>query len=249
MKKNLLLFSAFLVLLLTSVHIFSQTRAIDKLPDGKWTLSAGPYMGSDWNTIPVDVESVSTNMRAGGAIEKVVVRNYAESVVVGVRLKWRLSRYGRNVADGESRELTTLVNPGATAPIHFPIVNFAQLSRPFVKSGFLEGEYRIDVLVSYIEYGDGSRWKTGYPGRIPPPQAEGGGVCPNQKCHWAPAEGGGGAYVCAPGDGTLCAVAMQGQQCTETRCIPGGDRPVGLFERTYGQISLAPHTRNLWMLP
>lgn len=209
---------SFLVLSLILISYISDSAQVvtpTHLPKGKWTFKAAPYSGEDWKSIPVDVHSVTSNMKLGGLVEKVELRNRSDKAVTSVKLKWLLTADKRSsLADGETRWLTTSIPPGKTIELPHQVVEFSKIVRPFSKDGRLTGNFRIEVVVSEIEFEDGVTWKIGDPGIEPVSTLDDGGACANQGCLWSEL----GSYICNTEVGTFCAVENNGKSCTVTRC-------------------------------
>jgi hypothetical protein len=216
------------VVMLALITVAANSQDTRKLPAGKWSFNAGPYLSGDWASLPVDVESVSTSMASGGTVERVTLRNYSTVAITGAKVKWILLLDGRKVQEDESRFLTAYADPGNVVSVSYPIVNFQKISERYAKKGALTGVFRLEVMASYTEYSDGTSWALGQDasGRMLARTSGEGGPCANQACKWVTGEiPNTGTYACASNSpGTYCAVGSQGQACTETRCIPQGDR-------------------------
>jgi hypothetical protein len=203
--------------LVSIVVVLGQNQKPDTLPKGNWTLKAIPYSGADWSSMPVSVQSVTTNMSNGGTVERVSLANWSKHDVNGIRLRWTLFDGKSQLANGETKSLGTYIASRKMQNIDYPIVSFSQIARLLPKEN-AEGDFRIEIVVSEIEYSDGNLWKFGDPGIVWEgfsSTLEGG--CANQGCVYLAEQG---TYFCVSNvTGTYCAVGSQGQSCTVTRCL------------------------------
>lgn len=135
----------------------------EQLPPGKWTLSANPYFGSGYRTLPVVVVSVTSDSARGLRVTKVGLSNRSSKPITAVSLSWYLT-----TADDTKTILkqgqTPLITPsgglpeGAEREIEFPVFSFAKVARTLVRNGELNGNFRVQVAVREVQYEDGSSW-------------------------------------------------------------------------------------------
>lgn len=142
----------------------SGVNAQGTLPRGDWSLSAHPYLGADYESIPVIVTGVTSNARGGVAVKKVGLENQSGKDVRAVKLSWYLStEQAPNVVvlQGQTPFITRdgEFPAGSHLTLRFPVVTFANIYKPLARNGTLNGEFRIDILASEILYADGSTWK------------------------------------------------------------------------------------------
>jgi hypothetical protein len=161
--KAFVVVMAFFVLIGTGTKISGQSTK-DKLPPGKWTFAAGPYFGSDYESVPVDVFSVTSDARKGLAVTSVVLQNRDTRNVVAVKLHWYLKdkdQKGRVLLEGETPLIGVAVPAGESQTLNYPVVSFAKVHKPLLKGTELSGNFRIEVAVSEVQYDDSSLWMKG----------------------------------------------------------------------------------------
>jgi hypothetical protein len=205
MKKNRLLcviLAVFALVTLASLSVSgslnqSQTDSDEALPRGKWTVSANPYFGADYKSLPVVVVSVTSDSAKGLKITKVGVYNRSSKPITAVRFGWYLTTRQDThtiLKQGQS----PLIMPSGGLPmnvereIEFPIVSFGRVARSLVGSGELKGDFRIQVVANEIQYEDGSTWTREEAGSVAfskanyraslTPAAQGSGSCAHQTC-------------------------------------------------------------------
>lgn len=221
--KAFVVLMAFFALIGLGAKINGQS-AKDKLPPGKWTFAAGPYFGSDYESIPVDVSSVTSDFRKGLTVTSVVLQNRDARNVVAVKLHWYLKdkdQKGRVLLEGDSPLIGVAVPAGESQILNYPVVSFAKVHKPLLKGTELSGNFRIEVAVSEVQYEDSSVWLKGKSNwssyqkaahRISPLVK-----CQSQGCVYNGTPGIE-SYQCSSNSGTSCAPSSDGQSCTESRC-------------------------------
>lgn len=139
----------------------SKGNVSDELPGGNWTLSTHPYMGPGYNSRPVMVTAVVSNLK--GTATRVMLENNSSKTVSAVKLEWHLmEEQDRSTVLQQGQ--TPFVTPSGTLPpgksreLKFPIVSFAKIHQPLMKNNVLAGDYRIEIAVAEIQYEDGSTW-------------------------------------------------------------------------------------------
>lgn len=166
--------SLFIVILLVSVAFTQNSRSKVQqplpetykiFPPGEWTFSAHPFMGKGFDTRPVVVTSVKTDL-ATFSVVAIRIRNISSKSVTGVSFKWSLTNEKNpkvTLKEGE----TPLGNVGQElASTHesiltVPVFSFLDIHKKFVKKGRLEGNFRVDIAVSRLLFSDGTFWNEG----------------------------------------------------------------------------------------
>lgn len=133
----------------------------DKLPGGKWTFSAHPYMGPGYDERPVIVTAVMSDLT--GTVTTVMLENESAKVVSAVKLEWYLTTDQERATILQQGQTPLIAPSGALAPgkykeLKFPVVSFARVSQPLLKKDTLTGDFRIEIAVAEIQYEDGSSW-------------------------------------------------------------------------------------------
>ena len=134
----------------------SQANA-DRVPPGKWTFAAGPYFGSDYESIPVDVFRVTTNAAKGLTVTSVGLHNKDTRDVTGVRMRWYLKdkdQNGRILLEGETPLIDVSVSAGKGKMLDYPVVSFAGIYKSLVSKWSLSGNFRIEIAVCEVRYAD-----------------------------------------------------------------------------------------------
>jgi len=132
------------------------------LPAGDWGFSARPYGGSDWNVRPVMVVSVSTDAAKGLAIDAVGIVNLSNKNATAVKFRVELARS----ADGTStRYQSDFISRAGGFPSDRNQVNldvmlfrFVDVIKPLTENGRLSGEFIANVVVSDVQFDDGTTW-------------------------------------------------------------------------------------------
>jgi hypothetical protein len=192
----------------------------NKLPPGNWTLSAGPYSGAGYESVPVDVFSVTTNVGGGLTVTSVSLLNRSSKDVSSVKLHWYLKEETQSqvLLEGDTQLIDVEVLAGKEQVLSFPVVSFARVSKSLLKGGNLAGNYRLEIAVSEVNYADASASSVSNK-RIfqraaykSPAQTDN---CQHQGCVYNATRG---SYICGADQGTFCSVSNLGQSCTESRC-------------------------------
>jgi hypothetical protein len=145
-----------------------------RLPQGKWTLAAVPYLESSYRANPVVVHSVTSEASKGLTVTRVGILSRSRNVSA-VRLRWYLSTEANPeviLQQGETPEIQ--IRGGATAgevrEIEYPVVTFAKL---YKAEEVLSGDFVISVGVSAAKYDDGTTWTGSARSRLDfmPPEA------------------------------------------------------------------------------
>lgn len=208
----------------------SEANTQQQFPRGNWSIGMHPYLGSGYDAVPVIVTSVTSDAKRGIAVTKVGLENQSTQNVTAIKLTWRLSTEqnpGNVLLQGQTPFVTRDGGfpAGSNLRLRFPVVAFAKIFRPLVKSDALEGEFRIDILVSEVLYDDGSKWTNDGSKQaklIKANHASGlmaQGTCPRQACESRTSPSGHVFYACRASTGNeLCSVAEDAFSCTNTSC-------------------------------
>jgi len=197
-----------------------------RLPQGKWTMTATPYLESSYRANPVVVHSVTTEASKGLTVTKVGILSRSKTVSA-VRLRWYLAMESNPeviLQQGETPEIQIRggAPAGEVSEIEYPVVTFAKL----YKAGeALNGNFVISVGVSAAKYDDGATWTEPAKSRLdfmPPEteQAHSSGNAPALQqncfttCHWANTH-----YECWSFSGTTSCTIVNGS-CQVTYCGP-----------------------------
>lgn len=209
------LLGGLILIFIAGMFVLAQSVKTNNSVKDNWSLLVIPYSGSEWKTMPLNIQSVTTDMSDGGVVEKIVLGNWSEKKVTGLKVKWILTSDKNDRQEGETKLLPANIPSHKARTLEYPIVNFAAASKTLVEGGKLEGSFRIEVVVSEIEYEDGSLWKLGDKGVVWENVNFDEG-CANQGCVWFVQEQ---TYICSgPQPGVYCSVGNQGNSCTVTRC-------------------------------
>jgi len=203
-----------------------------RLPQGKWTLTATPYLEPSYQSNPVVVHSVTTEANKGLTVTKVGILSRSKNVSA-VRLRWYLATEANPdiiLQQGETPEIQ--IGCGASAgdvrEIEYPVVTFAKL---YKAEEVLNGDFVISVGVSAAKYEDGATWTESAKSRLDfmPPETEqvkaldkahssGNAPAPQQNCyttcHWAESH-----YECWIFGGATSCTIVNGS-CQVTYCGP-----------------------------
>jgi hypothetical protein len=148
--------------LLTVVVFAPQaTQAQETSPAGDYTVTTKPYMGPGFESLPVMVTSVTTEVALNGGVSTVAVKNSTSRRLDAVRFSWYLS--AREAPDYVLLQGKTpmLRLPGGIAAgeverIKFPVVSFAKIYKPLARGGSVNGNYVIQVGVIEARFDDGT---------------------------------------------------------------------------------------------
>ena len=149
------------LLLLTGIGTEGQVDTASQLPSGNWTFSAQPYVGPGYDSRPVVVISVSTDLKKGLTVADVGLKNTSSKPVAGVKLSWFLSTEqdpDSVLLSGETPlvAISGGIPAGKRRLLTFPVTSFAKIHRPLLHGMTLSGDFRMEVAVSEILYEDGS---------------------------------------------------------------------------------------------
>lgn len=205
------------------------------LPRGDWSVIIKPYIYDD--NLPISVRSVSSNLQRGLGVTsiKLGMADVGRRPVERVKLAWVVVNETNNnsvVSAGES----DFINLGGRNEIRKMILNgeffsFAAFARNTFPTNNLSGKFRVDILVSYVEFSDGGKWKFDMPASNSGIQyrqtseklSNEDGGCANQGCSYSAANG---SYYCSTELQTLC--TNSGGSCTVSRCGGSGGGEIEL---------------------
>jgi hypothetical protein len=209
----------------------NKTGSSSDLPRGNWTVGMHPFLGSGFESIPVAVTSVTTDAKRGIAVTKVGLENTSKQNVTAVKLTWRLSNEqtpNTVILEGQTPYITRDggLPAGISLVLRFPVVIFAKICQPLVRNGVLDGEFRIDILVSEILFEDGSKWSKLDLSQVKfinaahhTASANPQGTCGQQACETRTGPGGNVFYTCkASTNNERCSVSPDGFSCTNISC-------------------------------
>jgi hypothetical protein len=152
-------------------------------PAGNWTLSFRPYTGASYESMPVQLVSYKGEMQAGGRLEisALHLKNRSDKAVKSIALTMYL--YDEQNPETPLTQQENLrfgffpggfpANTEKPAPgeatnnfVLLDVVNEENaLLKPLLKDGKLDGEYRLILAVTKVQFEDGEAWS------FRPPQA------------------------------------------------------------------------------
>ncbi|HEX8723082.1 MAG TPA: hypothetical protein VF736_20865 [Pyrinomonadaceae bacterium] len=137
--------------------------AASQLPRGDYAVSCSPFMGAGYETLPVLVTAVTSEIDGGIAVTKVGIENRTGKTLTAVRLVWYLSSQDspQHVLQQGRTKLLNLrrggsIEAGETREVFTPVVAFANIYKPLLRDGALQGKYLIQVAVGEARFDDGS---------------------------------------------------------------------------------------------
>lgn len=224
-----------LALTCIAVLIFGQNlfgQAVpSELPHGDWSVIIKPYIYD--KNFPISVTAVSSSLKTGLGVTDVKLA-IADSIkrrpIEKIKLAWVIVNETNNnsvVSSGDSG----FINLGAGNGISRIILNreffsFASFTRNALPANNLKGKFRVNILVSYVEFSDGQKWNFEMPtpkssvGYAPASmkRSNGDDGCANQGCSYSAAND---SYYCSTELQTLC--TNSGSSCTVSRCGGSSD--------------------------
>jgi len=133
-------------------YIASYVGTGEAPPFGAWSLICGPSLERQ----PI-VDAYSVTSERGDKITKVDLRNRSDKAVIAVKLGWRLFYYDspkNTLMSGESPFLGVSLNVKERRVVEFPLVSFAKVSKSLLKNGRVDGDFKIEVVVTNVLFGD-----------------------------------------------------------------------------------------------
>lgn len=201
-----------------------------QMPQGDWKVS---IRRSLFANSPIIVSSVSSDAQRGLAVSKVrlsLTEVGKRKPISKIRLGWVVIDETKNekvVATGESGFV--FLNPNQSSPIRLNSTVFSFAS--FVESqgiNTLNGRFRVDILVSFVEFANGENWKFDLPSgnsinsqyvKASRKSKKTSEACPGQTCYWNQIIS---SYQCETSPGFACVNSTNGQSCTSSKCGSGG---------------------------
>lgn len=225
--------------LLIAPHSLAQqvSRSEKADPPGNWVLGCGP------TATPgpvVDLYMVGTDSSNGVKVTDVWLKNRSHQDVAAVKIGWKLyerSNPSTTLISGETPQfLGVALASGEKRVITFPVVSFARIHGPLLRDGKVEGNFRIELWVSDVQFDNGflqsrkssssimrkAGWSTGRPTDVlkvtsklaPPDDDDDGAACQNQECGWANRQN---CYTCFTNTGSTCSWSSC-NYCKSGRC-------------------------------
>ncbi len=122
-----------------------------------------------------------------------------------------------------------LMNPsGRVIRLGGTVFTFTSFVQNDLGLNALNGKYRVDIMVSKVDFANGENWKFELPkdnnGRlnflkVSKKSKSTKFACPHQTCSWSQTNQ---SFGCADSNGFACTNAADGQSCTSTKCGSGG---------------------------
>ncbi len=236
MKTSLLLIA---ILLIGAPHALTQqTSSSDSgLPKGDWVLACGP---SRSRGALVDLYMVGSDSSKGVKVTDVWLENRSVQDVEAVKIGWKLYERSKPqviLLSGETPQfLGVALAAGEKRVVTFPVVSFAKIHRPLLRGGKVNGNYRIELWVSDVQFDNGNlatkspayfnvqkaAWTANSSLKFiavasePAAKDDDEFGCPNQECGWASSQN---CYTCFNNNGSTCSWSNC-TYCKSGRC-PG----------------------------
>lgn len=162
---TLLLAATLLMSVRSDNFAWSKASTQKEFPPGRWGFSAHPYMGEGYESRPVVVTSVKTELK-DLSVTAVRIRNISSKSVAAVKFGWYLFNESNSrfvLQEGESPVISMEggLAVGEGRILQLSIVSFGQVSKPLIQGGRLEGDYRLEIAVTEILFEDLSTWTVG----------------------------------------------------------------------------------------
>jgi hypothetical protein len=133
-------------------YIASYVGTGETPPFGAWSLICAPSLERQ----PI-VDAYAVTSERANKITKVALRNRSDKSVIAVKLGWRLFHYDspkNTLMSGESPFLGVPLNVKERRVVEFPLVSFAKVSKSLLKNGRVDGDFKIEVVVTNVLIGD-----------------------------------------------------------------------------------------------
>ena len=133
-------------------YIASYVGTGESRPRGAWSLICAPSL--ERQTI---VDAYSVTSERGNTITKIALHNRSNRAVIAAKLGWRLFYYDspkNTLMSGESPFLGVPLNVNERRVVEFPLVSFAKIAKPLLKNGRVDNDFKIEVVVTDVLFGD-----------------------------------------------------------------------------------------------
>lgn len=198
-------------------HGVKTSSSEKQLPLTGWMAGFHSYLGPGYDAAPVQVFSVTSDIKEG--LVGVRVKNRSEKGVNAVKLGWYVSEAqgrGAILAKGETSILKLRLPGREKLDLTVPNLSWQEVLRPAMRKGDLRGDYDIWIVVSKVVYDDGSVWTFSQPTNVARINGKKNAHftpegCANQTC-----KNHEGVYRCVDGAGELC--TNNGNNCTSSIC-------------------------------
>lgn len=209
-------FTVFAYLALAFGYEVNHRRTEKQLPRTGWVAGFHSYHGRGYDSAPVQVISVRSNITDG--LVGVGLKNHSDKDVRAITLAWYVSEAqgtGQILTEGQTAELKLSLPDQTKLNVNTPSIRWDDVLRPLVRNESLKGDYDIWIVVRKVVYDDGSIWNFSPPGNVArvtgKQNAHFESGCANQTC-----KKNGDVYQCVDGQGELC--TNHGQECTSSIC-------------------------------
>lgn len=215
-----------------------QSSRKNSLPPGNWSLAYGP---TQTRGKIVDLFSVSSDAAKGLAVTEVSLENRSDQDIAAVKIGWTLyerSNRSKTLLSGETPQfLAVALAPGEKRVVNYPVVSFARIHGPLVRAGKLEGDFRIELWVTEVQFDSdnpdaqnsssfrlqkvaartGPTFKFLRVPTRPAPQKDDSFGCPHRECKWSNQHQ---CYRCELTENSTCAWESC-SSCASGRCSGG----------------------------
>lgn len=166
-------------------------------PSGNWGVAAAADMTqSDNANMPVVCSGVQSLLITGKVVNlvvrKVKLENRSRTPIKEVKLEWQLTtdeEQGPVLLQGNTAFFDAFLPAFARRKVDAPGINFAEIVKPLLKDGTIDGQFLIKLRVSEVRFVDNTAWKDrGTSGFIKASYTRPGAMlpCPNKGCGVGP---------------------------------------------------------------
>jgi hypothetical protein len=221
-KPKIALLASIAILAFLALAFGYEIKNRSQFPSSGWTAGFHSYHGTGYDSVPLMVYSVRSEINKG--LVGVRIKNRSEKAITSVQLGWYVSDekgQGKILAKGETPKLAIPNNMTGNQLLELtvPNVSWETILRPVMRKGTLRGDYDIWIVVTKVTYDDGSVWAFSQPTNVARVDGKknahvdggGGGGCANQTC-----KKDGDVYKCVDGAGELC--TNFGAHCDSSIC-------------------------------
>jgi hypothetical protein len=165
------LMAAIGISLLALIVLAQEKKDLGKEFPGNWSIGSSPYVGEDYKTLPVITTGVINDIKKGGGITAVDLKNTTAKTVSAVKFTWYILEEqspDKVLLQGQTQLIAIPdgILPGKERRLDFPVIVFSRVAPSLVKYGSLIGNFNIEALVSEVTYEDGSSWERTEKGRL-----------------------------------------------------------------------------------